>query len=79
MNARNILLVALLLLATLYAFWFAHDAHPVAALLVFALPPALCAIAVDAIRGMDIAITTTANTNEEAKALLEAFRFPFRN
>ncbi len=34
--------------------------------------------AVDAVRGMDIAITTTANTNEEAKALLEAFRFPFR-
>ncbi|KAA2286332.1 50S ribosomal protein L5 [Arenimonas fontis] len=35
--------------------------------------------AVDAIRGMDIAITTTAKTNEEAKALLEAFNFPFRN
>lgn len=35
--------------------------------------------AVDALRGMDIAITTTARTNEEAKALLEAFRFPFRN
>ena len=34
--------------------------------------------AVDAIRGMDIAITTTAKTDEEAKALLEAFRFPFR-
>ena len=34
---------------------------------------------VDALRGMDIAITTTARTNEEAKALLEAFRFPFRN
>ncbi len=34
---------------------------------------------VDAVRGMDIAITTTAKTNEEAKALLEAFRFPFRN
>ena len=34
---------------------------------------------VDALRGMDIAITTTAKTNEEAKALLEAFRFPFRN
>jgi len=34
---------------------------------------------VDAIRGMDIAITTTAKNNEEAKALLEAFRFPFRN
>jgi large subunit ribosomal protein L5 len=34
---------------------------------------------VDAMRGMDIAITTTAKTNEEAKALLEAFGFPFRN
>ncbi len=34
---------------------------------------------VDALRGMDIAITTTAKTNAEAKALLEAFRFPFRN
>ena len=35
--------------------------------------------AVDAVRGMDIAITTTAKTDAEAKALLEAFRFPFRN
>jgi large subunit ribosomal protein L5 len=35
--------------------------------------------AVDAMRGMDIAITTTAKTNEEAKALLQAFNFPFRN
>jgi len=34
---------------------------------------------VDALRGMDIAITTTARTDEEAKALLEAFKFPFRN
>ena len=34
---------------------------------------------VDAMRGMDIAITTTAKTDAEAKALLEAFRFPFRN
>ncbi|HQY35300.1 MAG TPA: 50S ribosomal protein L5 [Pseudomonadota bacterium] len=34
---------------------------------------------VDALRGMDIAITTSAGTNEEAKALLEAFSFPFRN
>ncbi len=34
---------------------------------------------VDAMRGMDIAITTTAKTNEEARALLEAFSFPFRN
>jgi large subunit ribosomal protein L5 len=34
---------------------------------------------IDALRGMDIAITTTARNDEEAKALLEAFRFPFRN
>lgn len=34
---------------------------------------------VDAMRGMDIAITTTARTDEEGRALLEAFRFPFRN
>lgn len=33
---------------------------------------------VDAVRGMDISITTTAKTDEEAKALLEAFGFPFR-
>jgi large subunit ribosomal protein L5 len=34
---------------------------------------------VDALRGMDIAITTTAKSDAEARALLEAFRFPFRN
>ena len=34
---------------------------------------------VDALRGMDIAITTSAATDAEAKALLEAFSFPFRN
>lgn len=34
---------------------------------------------VDAMRGMDIAITTNAKTDAEARALLEAFRFPFRN
>lgn len=33
---------------------------------------------VDAIRGMDIAITTSARNDEEGKALLEAFGFPFR-
>jgi large subunit ribosomal protein L5 len=33
---------------------------------------------IDAIRGMDIAITTTAKNNDEARALLQAFRFPFR-
>lgn len=33
---------------------------------------------IDAIRGMDIAITTSAKTDEEAKALLEAFSFPFK-
>jgi len=30
-------------------------------------------------RGMDISITTTAKSDDEAKALLEAFSFPFRN
>ena len=35
--------------------------------------------AADALRAMDIAITTTAKTDAEAKALLEAFKFPFRN
>lgn len=34
---------------------------------------------IDAIRGMDIAITTTAKTNEEAKALLKEFNFPFKD
>ena len=34
---------------------------------------------VDALRGMDICFTTTAKTDQEAKALLEAFGFPFRN
>jgi large subunit ribosomal protein L5 len=34
---------------------------------------------VDAMRGMDIAVTTTAKNDAEAKALLEAFGFPFRN
>jgi large subunit ribosomal protein L5 len=33
---------------------------------------------VDAIRGLDIAITTTARTDEEGRALLEAFKFPLR-
>jgi len=33
---------------------------------------------VDAIRGMDIAVVTTAETDEEAKALLELLGFPFR-
>lgn len=34
---------------------------------------------IDAIRGMNITITTTAKTDEEARALLSAFSFPFRN
>jgi len=34
---------------------------------------------IDALRGMNISITTTAKTDEEAKALLAAFKFPFRN
>jgi len=33
---------------------------------------------IDALRGMNISITTTAKTDEEAKALLGAFKFPFR-
>lgn len=33
---------------------------------------------IDALRGMDITITTSANTDEEARALLEQFKFPFR-
>ncbi|WP_199610573.1 50S ribosomal protein L5 [Flocculibacter collagenilyticus] len=33
---------------------------------------------VDKVRGMDITITTSAGTNEEGKALLAAFNFPFR-
>lgn len=33
---------------------------------------------VDAIRGLDITITTTAKTDEEGRALLEEFNFPFR-
>ncbi|RLK51272.1 LSU ribosomal protein L5P [Alkalispirillum mobile] len=33
---------------------------------------------VDAVRGMDITITTTAKTDEEGQALLEGFNFPFR-
>ncbi len=34
---------------------------------------------VDALRGLNISITTTAKTDEEAKALLAGFRFPFKN
>ena len=33
---------------------------------------------VDAVRGLDITITTTAKTDAEGRALLEAFNFPFR-
>ncbi len=33
---------------------------------------------IDKIRGLDICITTTAQNNEEGKALLKAFNFPFR-
>jgi large subunit ribosomal protein L5 len=33
---------------------------------------------IDALRGMDITITTSAETDEEARALLEQFKFPFR-
>jgi large subunit ribosomal protein L5 len=34
---------------------------------------------VDALRGLNISITTTAKSDDEAKALLTAYRFPFRN
>lgn len=34
---------------------------------------------VDALRGLNISVTTSAKTDEECKALLAAFRFPFRN
>ena len=34
---------------------------------------------VDALRGMNISITTTAKSDDECKALLAAFRFPFKN
>ncbi|MGD2019509.1 MAG: 50S ribosomal protein L5 [Thiohalocapsa sp.] len=33
---------------------------------------------IDAIRGLDVTITTTAGTDEEGRALLDAFNFPFR-
>lgn len=33
---------------------------------------------IDVIRGLDICITTSAKTNEEGKALLEAFKFPLK-
>ena len=34
---------------------------------------------VDALRGLNISITTTAKTDDECKALLAAFKFPFKN
>jgi large subunit ribosomal protein L5 len=34
---------------------------------------------IDAIRGMNITISTTAKTDDEARSLLAAFKFPFRN
>jgi large subunit ribosomal protein L5 len=34
---------------------------------------------IDALRGLDISITTTAKTDEEGRALLAAFNFPFKN
>lgn len=34
---------------------------------------------VDAIRGLNVSITTSAKTDDECKALLSAFRFPFKN
>ena len=34
---------------------------------------------IDALRGMNISVTTTAKTEDEARALLGAFKFPFKN
>lgn len=34
---------------------------------------------IDTLRGLNVSITTTAKTDEECKALLSAFRFPFKN
>jgi large subunit ribosomal protein L5 len=34
---------------------------------------------IDALRGLDITITTTARTDEQGRALLEAFKFPFKS
>lgn len=34
---------------------------------------------IDTLRGLDITLTTTANSDEEGRALLKAFNFPFRN
>jgi large subunit ribosomal protein L5 len=34
---------------------------------------------IDALRGLNISITTTAKTDQEARALLGAFKFPFKN
>lgn len=34
---------------------------------------------IDALRGLDIVVTTTAKTDDEARALLKAFNFPFKN
>jgi large subunit ribosomal protein L5 len=34
---------------------------------------------VDAVRGMDVVICTTARTDEEARALLKGFDFPFQS
>ncbi|HEU4768193.1 MAG TPA: 50S ribosomal protein L5 [Pyrinomonadaceae bacterium] len=34
---------------------------------------------IDALRGMNISITTTAKSDQEARALLSAFKFPFKN
>ncbi|HSS46328.1 MAG TPA: 50S ribosomal protein L5, partial [Burkholderiales bacterium] len=34
---------------------------------------------IDALRGLNITITTTAKSDDEARALLAAFKFPFKN
>ena len=44
MNPQRYLAAALFALSALYVAWFARDAHALAGLLVFALPPALLAV-----------------------------------
>ncbi|KXK39760.1 MAG: 50S ribosomal protein L5 [Nitrosomonas europaea] len=34
---------------------------------------------IDKVRGLNITVTTTAKTDQEARALLSAFKFPFKN
>ena len=54
-------------------------ALPVSALAVPAVRPAARIPSIDALRGLNISITTTAKSDDECKALLAGFRFPFKN